>query len=77
MIGLDTNVLVRYIVRDDTVQTELATRLVGSLDESEPGFISVIALVETVWYHDSRLRALVPESSTPFAVSSTLPRSHT
>ena len=49
MIGLDTSVLVRYIMRDDPVQTELATRLVDSLDESEQGFVSVIALVETAW----------------------------
>ena len=27
MIGLDTNVIVRYLVQDDPVQAEIATRI--------------------------------------------------
>jgi len=49
MIGLDTNVLVRYIVQDDPKQSAKATRLIESLTAAEPGFVSVIALVELVW----------------------------
>lgn len=51
MIGLDTNVLVRYIVRDDAHQTALATRLLErTLNAAErPGFIASIVLCELVW----------------------------
>ena len=50
MIGLDTNVIVRYIVRDDPVQSAKATQIFEQqISESDPGFVSVVALVETVW----------------------------
>lgn len=50
MIGLDTNVLVRYLAQDDKVQSALATKLIEqSLTASKPGFISVVSLVEVVW----------------------------
>jgi predicted nucleic-acid-binding protein len=59
VIGLDTNVLVRFVMRDDPEQTELATCLIDSLDAADPGFVSVVTLVETGWvlsgsYHVSR-----------------------
>ncbi len=49
MIGLDTNVLVRYIMQDDVKQSAKATRLVESLTASEPGFVSLVSVVELVW----------------------------
>ena len=50
MIGLDTNVLVRYLVQDEAAQSARATRLVErELSEREPGFIGLIVLVETCW----------------------------
>jgi len=49
MIGLDTNVLVRYIMQDDPKQTPLATRLVESLSIQERGFIPLIAVAELTW----------------------------
>lgn len=51
MIGLDTNVLVRYILRDDARQAALATHLIErTLDATErPGFIASIVLCEMVW----------------------------
>lgn len=49
MIGLDTNVLVRYIAQDDPKQSPRANRLIEGLTAEEPGFISVVALVELVW----------------------------
>lgn len=36
MIGLDTNVLVRYIVQDDPKQSPRATRLIASLTSDQP-----------------------------------------
>jgi predicted nucleic-acid-binding protein len=49
MIGLDTNVLVRYVAQDDSKQSPRATALVESLNEDNPGFISLVAIVELVW----------------------------
>jgi predicted nucleic-acid-binding protein len=50
MIGLDTNVLVRYLAQDDARQSPIATRLIeNTLTETSPGFVSIIVLVETVW----------------------------
>lgn len=49
MIGLDTNVIVRYIVQDDEAQAALATTLIESLSPAQPGYISIITLIELVW----------------------------
>ena len=50
MIGLGTNVLVRYLTQDDPIQSPRATSLIErTLTESDPGFISIVAIVETVW----------------------------
>jgi predicted nucleic-acid-binding protein len=50
MIGLDTNILVRYLTQDDPVQSPKATELIEQrLTEQDPGYISVVAMAETVW----------------------------
>ena len=49
MIGLDTNVLVRYIMQDDAKQSPLATRLVESLSAQAPGFVPLVSVVELAW----------------------------
>jgi predicted nucleic-acid-binding protein len=49
LIGIDTNVLVRYIMQDDVSQAELAGRFFNSLDTSDPGFISLVTLAELGW----------------------------
>ena len=49
MIGLDTNVLVRYIAQDDPKQSPKATRLIESFTVDAPGYVSVVAVVELVW----------------------------
>jgi predicted nucleic-acid-binding protein len=53
MIGLDTNILIRYITQDDPVQSRKATEIIERrLTEENPGFISIVAMVETVWVLD-------------------------
>jgi len=53
MIGLDTNVLVRYLTQDDPIQSPKATRLIErGLTEADPGFVSVVTMAETVWVLD-------------------------
>ena len=50
MIGLDTNILVRYLAQDDPVQSPIATDVMEfRVTEEDPGFISVVAMAETVW----------------------------
>src|ERR1700754_4874053 len=49
MIGLDTNVLVRYFAQDDAVQSKKATALMKSLSAERPGYVSLVALIEVVW----------------------------
>lgn len=49
MIGLDTNVLVRYIMQDDPRQSPKATRLIESLDSDNPGYITMVSVVELYW----------------------------
>jgi predicted nucleic-acid-binding protein len=50
MIGLDTNILVRYVTQDDPTQSPRATQIVErQLTEENPGFVSIVAMVETVW----------------------------
>ena len=53
MIGLDTNILVRYLTQDDREQSPKATELIEHrLTERDPGFISVVAMIEAVWVFD-------------------------
>jgi predicted nucleic-acid-binding protein len=50
MIGIDSNILVRYLTQDDPIQSPKATALIERrLTESDPGFVSVVAMAETVW----------------------------
>lgn len=49
MIGLDTNVLVRYIMQDDVRQAEQASRVLDSLSSQTPGFVTLVSIVELVW----------------------------
>ena len=50
MIGLDTNVLVRYLTQDDPSQSAKANEIIEKqLTSRNPGFITSIVLVEVVW----------------------------
>lgn len=50
MIGLDTNVLVRYLVQDEPAQTGRANALInGAVDRGDRCAVSLIVLCELVW----------------------------
>lgn len=53
MIGLDTNVLVRYIAQDDSAQSPKAAALIDSLSAEAPGYITLVSVVELVWVMQS------------------------
>jgi predicted nucleic-acid-binding protein len=58
LIGLDTNVIVRYLAQDDLRQAAAATRLIeGSLSAQARGFVSIVTLAEVVWVMSSNYRA--------------------
>ncbi len=54
MIGLDTNILVRYLVDDDPEQAAAAAKLIEKrCTEDDPGFVNRIVLCELVWVLES------------------------
>lgn len=62
MIGIDTNVLVRYLAQDDPVQSPRATRLIEQeMSERVPGYISLPVLLETCWVLKRLYRATEEE----------------
>jgi predicted nucleic-acid-binding protein len=62
MIGIDTNVLVRYLAQDDPDQAAQATRLIEQqLSQTTQGFIGLVVLVETIWVLQRLYRASADE----------------
>jgi predicted nucleic-acid-binding protein len=54
MIGLDTNILVRYITLDDPVQALRAAQIIErNLTPDQPGFVSLVTIVELAWVLES------------------------
>jgi predicted nucleic-acid-binding protein len=68
VLGVDTNVLVRYLVRDDQLQFEKARRLIKrAADRSEPVLVSLLVLLETEWVLRSRYELSKPEILSAFS----------
>lgn len=61
MIGLDTNVLVRHLVQDDEQQAAVAGRLLSTLQARDPGFVSLVVMVELYWVLRTSYRLPVDE----------------
>lgn len=49
MTGLDTNVVVRYLVQDEPDQSARASAVIDALTETEPGYLSLVTVVELYW----------------------------
>jgi len=49
MIGLDTNILLRAVLADDSAQSPVAVALLSQLTAEQPGFINDVTLAEFVW----------------------------
>jgi predicted nucleic-acid-binding protein len=49
LIGLDTNIIVRYVAQDDPIQSPKATALIESLHAEDPAFLSLTVILEVVW----------------------------
>jgi predicted nucleic-acid-binding protein len=64
MIGLDTNLVLRYLLQDDPIQTRQANRILDrQLSERNPGFISLVVVLEIVWV----LRSLLQQTPSQIA----------
>ena len=49
MIGLDTNIILRYLLQDDPAQSSKVNRLIERLRPDDPGFINIATTLEIVW----------------------------
>lgn len=57
MKGLDTSILIRYLVQDDPSQFLRASKIIEKLTEQAPGFVSVVVIAEVAWVLRSRYKA--------------------
>jgi predicted nucleic-acid-binding protein len=65
MVGLDTNVILRYLLQDDSKQTTRANHIVDQvLSDRNPGFISLVTVLEMVWVLRSLLKQTPIEIAT-------------
>ncbi|MBB4480216.1 PIN domain-containing protein [Rhizobium etli] len=56
MIGLDTNILLRFLLKDDAAQTEKVIALFENFSDTAPGYISCITLMECTWFLRQRIK---------------------
>ena len=57
MTGLDTNIVLRYLLKDDARQSPKAQRVVNALSARNPGWIAVATMLEVAWVMKSKNRA--------------------
>ena len=60
MIGIDTNVLVRFLVDDEPGQNRLARQLMAERTPEDPAYVSALVIAETVWVLNRRLKFPLP-----------------
>lgn len=71
MIGIDTNVLVRFLVRDDESQFEKARKLIKrEIASGRRVFVNMLVLMETEWV--LRSRYAIPKNQIIEAISGLL-----
>ncbi|WP_275784898.1 PIN domain-containing protein [Pararhizobium gei] len=56
MIGIDTNVLLRFILHDDVAHSRIARRFFESVDAEKPAYINTIVLIEFIWTARRRIK---------------------
>jgi predicted nucleic-acid-binding protein len=55
LIGIDTNIIVRLLTRDDETQFALARGLVANASPDKPLCVNVVTMTETLWVLERRL----------------------
>ena len=61
MLGIDTNVLVRFLVRDDEPQFVKARGVITRRTAAEDLFVSLVVLAETEWVLRTRYHLQKPQ----------------
>jgi predicted nucleic-acid-binding protein len=56
LIGLDTNILARFLLQDDPLQSPRANEVMESLSAEEPGWVGLATILELVWVLCSKNR---------------------
>jgi predicted nucleic-acid-binding protein len=64
VIGIDTNILVRFFAKDEPAQSLMARNLIKSLSAEDPGFIPLVTIVELVWVMQGYYRVTKDETLT-------------
>jgi predicted nucleic-acid-binding protein len=64
LIGVDTNVIVRLLVRDDPKQYDAAVALVTRARQDGPLFVNPLVIAETVWVLERRYN-IAPDKTRP------------
>ena len=68
MLGVDTNVLVRFLTRDDQSQYDKARRLIDrEVAKGEPVLVSLLVLLETEWVLRTRYEMAKAQIVTVFS----------
>ena len=68
MLGVDTNLLVRYLTRDDQPQHEKARRMIDrEVAKGEPVLVSLLVLLQTEWVLRSRYEMAKADIVTAFS----------
>ena len=50
MIGLDSNILLRFVLQDDERQFAMANDVIASCSSKQPGYVNLVVLCEVVWF---------------------------
>lgn len=68
MIGIDTNIILRFLTGDDERQYSLARKLFVDASNGTPLCVNMVTLTETVWVLESRMK-LAPDKARPLMAS--------
>lgn len=64
LIGVDTNIIVRLLIRDDATQYDAAVKLITRAREDGPLFINPLVIAETVWVLERKYN-IAPDKTRP------------
>jgi len=64
VIGIDSNVLLREVMGDHPEQAAIAARFMDSRSTNDPGFVSIVVLLETTWTLSRTYRRTQPQVAT-------------
>ena len=57
MTGVDTSILIRYLTQDDPARSPRASKIIETLTEEAPGFVSLVVIAEVAWVLRARYKA--------------------